>query len=339
MEARYIEFSAPGEVNLRSEQVAEGDLGPWGVLVRNEATLVSAGTELANLHGIGGEPEYPRRSGYAAVGRLMAKGDAVTDFALGDRVLYAGKHCSAQRFQHGQDHPWGRLYAAPDDMPPERAVFAWLAGISMAAPCATRLDLNDIVAVFGLGLIGNLAAQLYRNGGARVIGLDPVRQRCELARQSGIETALDCAPAQQVQAVLDLTDGEGAHVAVDAAGHSAVVRNCVEATRLFGQVVLLGTPRAPCEWNVTETLRRVHRNGLVMRGAHQWRFPAMQVREAKQTVPWVYRTMFDMIRSGKLTVGPLCSHRIRPEQAGRAYTGLREQRDSHWGVVFDWTDL
>ena len=141
------------------------------MVVQNEATLISAGTELAGLYGDEPSATYPSRSGYAAIGRLIAKGEAVGDFAIGDRVFYAGSHASAQRFLHGQNHQWGRLYPVPEGIAPEDAVFVCLAEIAMTAPNVTTLDIGDTVAVFGLGLIGILAAQLYQLKGARVLAV------------------------------------------------------------------------------------------------------------------------------------------------------------------------
>jgi 2-desacetyl-2-hydroxyethyl bacteriochlorophyllide A dehydrogenase len=336
MQSQYVEFTGPGVVELKTREISLDNLAPLEVVVKNEATLISPGTELSRLHAWE-NVSYPERPGYAAVGRVVAKGEAVNDFAVGDRVLYAGKHASAQRLTHGQNYHWDRLYPVPPDMPAEDAVFAWLAQISLAACTVAQLDINDTVAVFGLGLIGNLAAQLFGIMGARVIALDPVAERCELARLVGLETVSNVPPREQVEIVLQRSNGRGAHVTVDAAGHSASIINCVEATVLHGQVVLLGTPRLPHECNITTMLRSVHEKGLVMRGAHSWRFPAEELRDVKQTVPWAFATMFDLIARNKLKVAPLRSHIARPHDASQMYHGLHHDREHFWGVVFDWT--
>lgn len=159
---QFVEFSAKGVVALQTEEITTDNLAPWEVVVQNETTLISAGTELSNLYGTEPRAKYPSRSGYAAIGRLVAKGEAVNDFSIGDRVFYAGNHASAQRFLHGQDHQWGQLYPVPEGITSEDAVFVCLVEIAMTAPNITMLDLGDTVAVFGLGLVGNLAAQLYQ---------------------------------------------------------------------------------------------------------------------------------------------------------------------------------
>ena len=338
MKSKYVEFPAKNKVTVGVEDISTENLDPLEVIVKNEVSMVSAGTELSRLHGLEVNASYPTRPGYASIGTILQKGDAVTDFEVGDRVFYAGKHASVQRFLHGQNHQWGRLYPVPENLKPEDAVYVCLAEIAAVAPWVTELDLNDTVAVFGLGVIGNLTAQLYSLMGAKVIALDPVAKRCELARSVGIDTVVDVAPDKQVQAILDRTDGKGADVTVDVVGHSAVVVNCIDATALYGQVILLGTPRAPYTADMTEPLQKVHLNGLVVRGALQWRFPAMELREVKKSVAWGFRSMFDLIGSGKLKVDALRSHILSPDEAPKVYEGLENDRENYWGVVFDWRE-
>lgn len=336
MTVTAIEFPAKGQVALVQEHLPDAPLQPSEVLLANDVTLISAGTELARLHGLEANADFPVRPGYAAIGRILAAGAAVSDFNPGARVFYAGQHCSAQRFLHGQSHQWGRLYPVPDGIASEDAVFVCLAEIAMIGPCVTHLDLNDTVAVFGLGLVGNLAAQLYQLMGARVIALDPVSARCELAKRCGIHTVIKVPPDQQVAAVHDLTGGEGARVTVDAAGHSSVLMNCINATALYGQVILLGSPRAPVHGNLTDAFNAIHMRGLIVRGAHMWRLPATDLREVKKTVPWSYRTIFDLMQRGALSVTPLRSHCVPPQLAPQMYAGLRDEPDKYWGVVLDW---
>ena len=49
---RYVEFTAKGVVTLQTEEITTDELAPWEVVVQNEATLISAGTELAGLYGV-----------------------------------------------------------------------------------------------------------------------------------------------------------------------------------------------------------------------------------------------------------------------------------------------
>jgi threonine dehydrogenase-like Zn-dependent dehydrogenase len=125
------------------------------------------------------------------------------------------------------------------------------------------------------------AARLFQLAGTRVIAFDVIRARCRVASEAGIETALDVPAEGQLAALRDLTRSRGVAIAVDAVGHSAVVQTCVEACTPFGQVILLGSPRAALETEIPKILRTVHYRWLTFRGAHEWRLPPCPVWEAK----------------------------------------------------------
>lgn len=335
---RCIVFPQKNQVELIEEPINDDNLAPSEVLVQTEVTLISAGTELSFFTGTGEREssQFPFRPGYASIGRLLRIGEAISDFREGQRVFLSGKHARYVRYRHDQGHQWGHLFPVPEQLAAEDAVMGCLAQIAYSAPLMTERQLHDTVAVFGLGLIGNFAAQLYQLSGARVIGLDPLPARGELARKCGVRETLTVPSAEQVQAILDLTADQGAHVTVDAVGHSAVIQSCVLATRRFGQVILLGTPRADFESNITPALRKVHEEGLIIRGAHMWRLPTKTTRETPRSVEWAYAMIFELIQQGRLIVPPLRSHLIRPEEAPQTYHGLLEDRDHYWGAVIDW---
>lgn len=338
MQATYILFPEKNHVSVERETLPDSPLEPLEVLVRNETSIVSAGTELARLSGLEQATSFPLRPGYGCIGRIEAQGAGVTDFKIGQRVFYAGKHASVNRFKHGQDHQWGRLYPVPEGLDPVDGVVGCMAQIAMTAPNVTQLHLGDRVAVFGLGLVGNLAAQLYALRGANVLALDPVPARCAQARACGLADAVEAPPAEQVAAVKRYAGEEGAAVCVDAVGHSAVIQQAVAACAPFGQVVLLGTPRAPHQADLTPMLLDIHRKGLVVRGAHMWRLPAVPARGMKQDVAWAFATIFGLLRDGKLIVRPLLSHVVKPDAVPAAYRGLQHEKDRYTGVVIDWRE-
>ncbi|MCW8129431.1 MAG: zinc-binding alcohol dehydrogenase [Planctomycetota bacterium] len=336
MESTYVIFPRVNEVKVEREDLDTSALKPMEAIIRNETSIISTGTESARLTGQEANQTFPTRPGYGCIGRIVEKGAGITDFKIGDRVFYAGKHASVNRFTHRQDHQWGWLYPAREDVDPVDGSMVCMAAIAMTAPIVTELDPGDTVAVFGLGLVGALAAQLYKIQGARVIGLDPVRSRCDLARRLGIPHVLEVPSEKQAEAVKELTGGTGAHVAVDAVGHSKVIETCVAAAARLGQVILLGTPRAPVEMNVSPLLRAIHTNGLVVRGAHMWRMEHNDLKMVKKTVAWTTRLMFEYIADGRLNVRNLVSHTIRPEDVPSAYEGLIHRKNEYTAVVIDW---
>jgi 2-desacetyl-2-hydroxyethyl bacteriochlorophyllide A dehydrogenase len=334
MKSKYVVFPEPGSVRLETEQIGVKDLQPLEAVIENEVSIISTGTELARLHGLG-EATFPARPGYGSIGRIVARGSALTDFPVGARVFYAGKHASIQRFLHGQGHQWAHLFPVPEGDPLELVV-ACMAQIAMTAPNVTELRIGDTVAVFGLGMVGNLAAQLYRLRGARVIGLDPVERRADLAKRCGIQYVISMPADKQVQAVRAATDGQGADVSVDAVGDAGIITNCVDATRLLGQIVLVGTPRAPLVGDLANVFNRIHEHGLVVRGAHMWRMPVTDQRGVAMSVSWAFSRVFSLISEQALKVRELVSHVIVASEAAEAYAGLKEKPNEYTGVVIDW---
>ncbi|MDA3962091.1 MAG: zinc-binding alcohol dehydrogenase [Planctomycetota bacterium] len=334
MQTQYVAFPAANQVSCDSETLDTSELGNNEAVITSEASIISAGTELARLAGLEGM-EFPARPGYGMIGTISERGPDLDDFADGERVFFAGKHSSAQRFTHRQGHQWGHLFRLPQDIDPVAAAVGCMAQIAITAPNITELKQGDTVAVFGLGLVGILAAQLYRLRGARVLGVDPVASRCELARSVGITEVCQAAPGDQVAAVR-AWGGDGVNVCCDATGVAPAVANAIHSTALLGQTVLLGSPRAAWESNTTDVLKAIHMNGLTVRGAHMWRFPLIEERGVDHSVERNFRVVFDLIHRGELRVRELISHVIKPKEAAATYAGLRDQPEQYRGAVIDW---
>jgi predicted dehydrogenase len=102
--------------------------------------------------------------------------------------------------------------------------------------------LGETFVVIGLGIIGQLTAQILRADGCRVIGVDLDADRVQLARQLGMDLDLGPDPDADVDQVARLTDGIGADgVIITAATRSnAVVSSAFRMCRKKGRVVLVG---------------------------------------------------------------------------------------------------
>ncbi len=343
MDALYAVIVEERQLLLATEDIAPDRLAPKETLIEAETSVISAGTELAIYTAIapgvrspGSWNAYPFRPGYGVVGRVLARGSEVMHLQEGDRVLCFGTHASRQILNVCGDTPRQAAFPIGEDLSAETAVMLRIALIAFAAPLAAQGEAGDTVCVLGLGVVGNLAAQLFQRAGMRVIALDVVPQRCDLACQVGIETALAVDPGDQVQAVRDLTGGKGVAIAVDAVGDSRVVASCIQVCAPFGQVVLLGSPRAAVQGNLTDSFRAIHNNWLTVKGTLEWRLPPYPIVGMKHSIQSVVDSLADEVRAGHLVVDPLITHRIRPDQLVEAYEGLLVSKGDYLGVVVDW---
>ena len=278
--AQYAVVPDQNRLEIAQEVLDIRSLPANACLIEAEMTVVSPGTELAiftatapGVRTPGSWNAYPFRPGYGLVGKIIDTGASVDRVHAGDRVFCFGKHASYQFYSLVAGKPITAILRVPEDVPASHLAMLRMGLVAIHAPQLTMCRPGDTVAVYGLGVVGNLAAQLYRHAGLRVIGLDPVAMRCERALQAGIEEVASVTPELQLEAVRDLTGGRGANVTVDAVGHSAVIETAIAACADFGQVILLGSPRLPFSGDLTRTFRDIHMRGLTVRGAYEWRLP------------------------------------------------------------------
>lgn len=333
MNARRIVFTSPDVVELLDFEFDASDLASDEIALKTHYSLISAGTELACLRGLEGWARLPFTPGYAACGEIIATGDGVSGYAPGDMVFAYTGHVSHARTN--------RLYAhLPEGLDPKLAPFTRMAAVSITALRVSEAELGDPVAVLGLGLVGNLAAQLFTLAGCEVIGIDVSPRRRELAHLCGVKHVVDGAD-DVVAAVSELTTGEMCPTVVEATGVPAVAEKAALLAGKLGEVILLGSPRGEYQANLTEFLNHIHLWGkcVTFKGAHEWRYPVHKDPGGftKHSLPRNIEILLGLIAEGRLQVAPLLTHVLPPSECAAAYAGLRDKRDEYVGVIFDWT--
>lgn len=214
-----------------------------GVPGRSRATLsaVEIGSGPATLGGLPSS-ELDTRGwavGYSAAGEVVAVGDGVTDLAAGDLVACAG----AGQANHADFICVKRnlVCRIPPGCPVSLAASTTVGTIALQGVRRAAPQLGERVAVLGLGLIGQITAQLLRAAGCDVVGLDLDAARVARARALGMrEGASD--PDIFKAIVRDATGGRGAdRTIITAATKSpSVVNLAMEVTRAKGTVVIVG---------------------------------------------------------------------------------------------------
>jgi len=210
-----------------------------------------------------------------------------------------------------------------------------LALVAISGVNSVEVRLGDRIGVFGMGMIGLLAALMLKKLGAEVVAVDPVVERCAQAQQMGITQIVDC-PAEEQLAQIQAHFG-GLDAAVDVTGAARAIETAVLATKKYGQVALLGTPRAACTLDVTPMLNAIHMRMLRVTGAFNSLEPVFESEGMRLNVARDFETVCGMILSRELPVSRLISHVIAPEEAERAYHGLMFEPDLYHCVVIDWS--
>jgi NADPH:quinone reductase-like Zn-dependent oxidoreductase len=316
------------------------------VLLQTEVSLVSTGTELANYSALdpgvyrpGSWNAYPYRPGYAAVGRVLRMGGAaarlVPGLREGRRVFAIAPHASHAVLSLRQR----TVFPLEEDDDPLRLVLVRMASVAITALRLSRVAAaGKAVAVIGLGLVGNFAAQLFQLAGHRVIAFDPAPRRVQLARSCGLRHATGATGEEALRAVKDFTDGAGADIVVEAIGNPALIPPAVAMCRTLGEVILLGSPRGPLTADTGPCWSEIHHRGIQVVGALEWLIPFHR-REAGHgnSIEENYHRLIAWIRDGQLRVDGMVSHVVPPERCQETYDGVLADRNAYFGICFDWT--
>jgi len=334
MTIKQVLFRAVNDVALVDVAFDEGDLGPLGMAIKTRFSVISAGTEVANLVGLEPSLAFPWPPGYGSIGEVIAVREGVTGVKPGDRVFTYGRH---------QSYDQARLMAVPvpEGLPGEQAVLARMAAVAMTAVRASQAELGDWAAVFGLGTVGNFAAQLLRLSGCEVIGVDLSPLRLERAQACGVQHTINVAEQKVRETVTDLTGGRMCEVVVEASGSPQAAPEALAIAGKLGEVILVGSPRAEYQTNLTPVLQQVHlwQNGCVtLKGAHEWRYPTRRDpgQWIKHSIERNVEIILGLMADGRLRTQELLTHLVSPADCAEAYAGLRDKKDEYLGVVFDW---
>jgi len=345
MQAKSVIIPDKGKLDVSFEEINPNQLEADQCLIQSGVSIVSTGTELATFYALspgvykkGSRNSYPCRPGYGTIGEIIKLGGNINNFSVGDRVLTFGPHTSLQKYTCDLSGliPDKAMFLVENDLDSANAVIARMGLIALTAPQISGSKVGDHVVIFGLGLVGNLAAQLFQIGGADVYAFDVIEARCNIARKVGIKNVFNTKAEKQIEHINDLTKGRGAEITVDAVGHSQIIQKCVKCTAEYGQIILLGSPRLSVEGNLTDILRPIHLNSITLKGALEWRIPAYPVIGGNYSIQENLQLLWHLIMTGQLKVHELISHYIKPEELIGVYQGLSDHKNEYLGVIINW---
>jgi len=358
---QVLQHARTGEITV--EDVPTPQLLPGCVLVRIAASVVSAGTERASaefarksllqkarsrpdlvrevlakvqrdgvvsaIHSVRTRLDQPQSPGYSSAGAVIAVGDGVTDIQPGDRVACAGAGIAV----HAEVACVPRLLVAripargsnDDQVSFDEAAFATLGAVALHGIRTAETRLGDLVAVIGLGLLGQLTVQLLKAAGCKVLGMDVDPARANLAHRLGADAVASSSSAFQ-ELCLGASNGVGADaVLITAETSSSEPVNLAGAiTRDRAIVVAVGTVGIEIErksYYEKELDFRISRSYGPGRhdSAYEQKgrdYPIGYVRwtETRNMVAFL-----DLLAQRKINVAWLITHRFPVDRAQSAY--------------------
>ena len=338
-------FLGDGEIEIR--ELPDPKPGPGQVVIAMKASGLCGSDLRAWYHAPKaerGDPQKLNPGGHEPCGVIAEVGPNVSTVKVGDRIMmhhYSGcgtcKMCRIGYTQmcvvgretygggmHGGGHedfqlcPASTCVPLPDEVSfPEGAALACGTGTAFFGIKRLNLTGTDTVAIFGQGPVGLSATMFASAMGARVLAVDVVPERIEMAGRLGADHVIDSSKDDPVQAIKELTRGEGADAVLDATGLAQVRNNALDAVALWGRVCFVGEGN-PTTFDVSEKI--IHKQ-LTIYGS--WTFSLSGLAEA---------TNFVVTR--KVPLKDLITHTFPLESAVEAYHLFDSGKTGK--VVFVW---
>lgn len=207
---------------LKIEEVPAPTIKSGGVIVRNHASLISAGTDklmislaekslagkakgrpdlvkqvlnkvksegiVSTFRKVMGQLDTPMPLGYSCAGVVVEVGGDADEFQVGDRV-----GCAGNRYANHAEMvfvPKNLCVKVPESVSYDGAAFVTLGAIALQGVRQAALTLGERVAVVGLGLLGQLTVQLVKAAGCQVLGIDLDANRVKLAGELGADVSI-----------------------------------------------------------------------------------------------------------------------------------------------------
>jgi threonine dehydrogenase-like Zn-dependent dehydrogenase len=335
MKTRQLMFVAQQKAEVREVELA-AEPG-WGECrLRVTHSLISPGTELSMYRSARTEAFAP---GYTAAGVVEAGGPGFDPALVGQTVFCFPmlKDSVACHANYKIVAGGGLLPVVPAGMDAGKACFARMINVALTPFCHLDPKITGSALVVGLGLVGNLAAQIAALRGFEVIGLDPDAARRKRAQEVGIASAIDPSAGNPVEQVKALTGGRGAMLTINATGLASTFPAALEATAAGGELSTLGGARGTCEVNLATFLHHVQFRHVTIRGGWEMLLPR-QSSPADRTPSTEsnLRQALEWLRTDKIRLGPLWTHTIQPTELPAAYAALDRADPAYLGVVVDW---
>ena len=245
-------------------------------------------------------------------------------YNLCDSYLYLGSRINGG-FAEYVKVPLSNLIHLPPEIGFEEAALTEPASVALHALRRGKIDAGDKVIIFGAGPIGLFCAQWALIMGAFPLVVDIVDEKLEVAKSLGIFSVFNSLKENLLERIMDETEGRGADVAVEAAGVSKTVIQCIELVRKRGKIILLGNIKGSTVLE-EKFLSLILRKELNLYGSWNSDFTELPKNEWKITL--------EQMKKGKLQCKSLISHRFKLSEGVEVFKKLNQDKKKFHKVVF-----
>ncbi|MGP4038922.1 MDR/zinc-dependent alcohol dehydrogenase-like family protein [Gracilibacillus sp. D59] len=317
------------------------------IIIEVEACGICAGDAKAHAGAVSFwgddyQPAYikaPVIPGHEFIGRVVALGDAVTGFKMGDRIIseqivpcWGCRFCNRGQYWmcekhdlygfqynvHGGMAKYMKFtkeainYKVPEDLPIDKAILIEPYACSLHAVQRAQIQIGDTVVIAGAGTLGlGMVGAAKKAGAGKLVVLDLIDDRLELAKKFGADLTINPAKDDAVQIIKDMTDGYGCDIYIEATGHPKSVEQGLSAIRKLGRFVEFSVFKDPVtiDWSIIGD-----RKELDVLGSHLG--------------PYCYPIVIDGIANGDFPTEGVVTHQLKLEDFEEGFQMVKNGRDS-----------
>lgn len=309
------------------------------VLVKTDYSAISPGTELLMMDR-SRQLVNALRIGYSATGLVTDIGEGVSHLNVGERVA-----CYGGPYVHHAEYllvPKHLAVPVPSHVNPKEAALVGLGAIAIHALRQADLRFGEHAVIMGLGVLGQIMAQVAHTAAFNVIAYDLLAERRQILQDIGIGTV--CHSMEEIERVVDeQTDGAGVDsVLLCAKGKKTeLINQSLKWIRDRGNVVIVGDLEIQFS---RELMFKKEARLLISRAGGPGRYDAAYEREGNPYpigfIRWTEgNNMAEYIRllaEGRLNIAPLITETIPVHEAQRAYRSFVEHPEETLGVLIEY---
>ena len=288
--------------------------------------------------------KYPLIMGHEMIGELaegeapgLKKGDRV----IVDPVLHCGAcfHCRAGQtslcpnggligrdcdggFAEYLAVPAGQVFRLPDSTSMRDAALIQVATTCLHSQRLCPFFVGESVAVMGLGVSGQLHAQIAKaRGAATVIGVSRSQFKSDLARHLGADLTVDSSKDKDtaIKQVLDATDGRGADIVIETTGVLSALADAIRMVRFGGRIIMFGIISA--------------KEGALP--FYQLYFKELTLINGRAATAQDFPAMIDLVHRGAVKLEPLITHRLPLDQLQSAIEMVEDGADGRLKIILE----
>lgn len=326
-ERMLIEFGKSGWINKALKQPDK---------VKQVIDKIKTDGLIPTIEAVFNKLDEPLPLGYSNVGKVVEVGEGINDIIQGDRVVSNGPHAEYVCVSRNL------CAKIPDEVQDEEAVFTVLGAVALQGIRLSQPTLGEKFIVFGLGLIGLLTIQLLMASGCPVLGVDFNQDRLKLAQSLGAEIIDLSKGMDPITFAISWTKGigvDGAIITATAKGDE-IIHQAAQSCRKRGRIILIGvsdlnlrrsdfyekelTFQVSCSYGPGRYDKDYEQKG------HDYPIGFVRWTERRN-----FEAVLETIRSGKLKVKDLITHRVKLNESVSIYSKLINEQGS-LGIIIEY---